>query len=357
MSKQHKEPILGITIGDINGIGPEVIIKAFYDSRILDYCTVVLYGSARVINYYKKSLNLDKLKFNSISNSSKIIHKSLNIINCWETEEPINPGKNELNSGKLALLSINAALEDLHLKKIDGLITAPINKSNIKLENELFNGHTGYIAKKLNEKNELMLMCNDELRIATLTGHVSVKEIEISFDKIVTSIQILTNSLKRDFGIDNPKIGVLGLNPHAGDNGVIGKEETEVIYPAIKKMKENGIFVFGPYSADAYFGSKIYQQFDATLAMYHDQGLIPFKTLSFGNGVNYTAGLSIVRTSPDHGTAFDIAGKNKADESSFRQAIYTCIDIIRQRKNYDEMHANPIEKVKLEREIQPEDEK
>jgi len=357
MSKHHKEPILGITLGDINGIGAEVIIKTFSDNRLLEHCTVILYGSSRVISYYKKILNLDKFKFNITNNTTKIQHKSFNIYNCWETEEQINPGKNELNAGKLSLLSIDAALEDLKSKKIDGLITAPINKSNIKLENEVFNGHTSYISKKIDSKNELMLMCSENLRVATLTGHVSLKDVQITNEKIVNALHVLLRSLKRDFGIANPKIGVLGLNPHAGDNGVIGKEEQEIIIPAIKKIKENGSFVFGPYSADAYFGNKIYQQFDATLAMYHDQGLIPFKALSFGNGVNFTAGLPIVRTSPDHGTAYDIAGKNKADENSFRQALYTCIDIIRNRKDYDEMHANPIEKIKLEREIQPEDEK
>lgn len=357
MSKTHNEPIIGITIGDINGISTEVIIKSLLDPKMCDFCTIVIYGSAKSISYYKKALNAEKFKYNLVSHIDKIHHKAVNVINCWDEEVMINIGKEELEKGNLALRALDSACYDLKNKKIDGIVTAPLNKNTIRLQEGVFTGHTGYIASKFNTTNELMFMISDNLRVGLVTGHIPVSQVSqhISEQKIANKLLAMIQSLKRDFLIDKPKIAVLGLNPHASDNSLIGNEEETIIIPAIKKIKAQGHFVFGPYSSDGFFAKNSYTQFDAVLAMYHDQGLIPFKTIANGTGVNLTAGLPIVRTSPDHGTAFDIAGKNIADETSMRQAIYMCLDVIRNRKNYAEMHANPIEKVKLEREIQPEE--
>ncbi len=341
----HK-PVIGISTGDLNGIGIELIIKAFSDHRLLEMCTPIIFSSNKVINFYKKSVPDSNFNYQSLKDFTRINHKQVNIFNCWEEEVAITPGQLTETGGIYAVKSLVAAAEALKDKKIQGLVTAPIHKKNTQSPQFNFTGHTPYLKSLFGVQEVMMLMVADQFRVALLTEHVPLSEAAkfVTRENILSKLAVLNQSLIRDFGIDKPKIAVLGLNPHAGDEGLIGKEEEEIIRPAIKEAKHN-MLVMGPYSADAFFARRHYEKFDAVLAMYHDQGLIPFKSLASGEGVNYTAGLPAIRTSPDHGTAFDIAGKNKADASSFLTAIYECIDIINRRNGYAENRRNPLKKV------------
>ena len=336
--------IVGISQGDINGIGLEVIIKSLLDPTIFELCTPVLFGSAKTASHYRKALGIEDFSFNPIKEVSEANPKRANVINVYEEDVNLELGKQTADGGKYALLSLEAAAYALAQGKINVLVTAPINKENIQSPDFNFPGHTEYLESKFGDGNSLMFLVSDKLRVAIVTGHIPVTQVaqSLTAEKILNKIKILNNTLVNDFGIIKPKIAVLGLNPHAGDNGVIGDEEKNIILPAINKASEEGIVIFGPYPADGFFGNKTYEKFDAVLAMYHDQGLIPFKTIAFNSGVNFTAGLPIVRTSPDHGTAYDIAGKNKASEASFREAIYTAIDIYKTRKRNKEIGANPL---------------
>ena len=336
--------IVGISQGDINGIGLEVIIKTFLDPQMFEICTPVVFGSNKTSSFHRKALGIEDFSFNLIRNISEINHKRANIINIYDEDVVIELGKQTENGGKYALKSLEAAAYALSRHEIDVLVTGPINKENIQSPDFKFPGHTEYLDEKFGNGNSLMFLISDTLRVAVVTGHIPVANIaqELTTEKIIKKIQVLHKSLIQDFSVRNPKIAVLGLNPHAGDNGVIGDEEQRIILPAINKVKEEGMLVYGPYPADGFFGNGTYKNFDAVLAMYHDQGLIPFKTISFNSGVNFTAGLPIIRTSPDHGTAYDIAGKNLASEESFRRAIYLAIDIFKSRKQYAEITANPL---------------
>jgi len=347
MQHEHK-PVIGITCGDLNGIGLELIIKIVGDIRILEICTPVIFASNKAFNFYRKSLPELNFNFISIKETTRINHKQINLFNCWEDEVAITPGQLTDVAGKYAVLSLTVAAQALKDGKIDGLVTAPIHKKNTQSNEFNFTGHTPYLKNLFGVQDVLMFMVADNMRVGLVTEHVAVKDIaqHVTRQNIFSKLEIMNNSLKRDFGITKPKIAVLGLNPHAGDEGLIGKEEEEIIRPAIKDAKQQkDIFCFGPYSADAFFARGHHEKFDGVLAMYHDQGLIPFKSLAFGEGVNFTAGISGVRTSPDHGVAFDIAGKNKADESSFREAIYKAIDIINARKEFEEQRRNPLRKM------------
>jgi len=345
MSNEQEGHIkVGITCGDINGIGLEVIMKTFLDNRMHQICTPVIYAGQKLVSLQRKLLNLNEFNYQTIRNSNEIILRKNNVVSCWEDEVAVEWGQATQTSGKYALKSLEAAVRDLADKKIDVLVTAPINKHNIQSSEFQFKGHTEYLAAKFEAPKYLMMLVSDSLRVAVATGHIPVQEVSkhMNMDTIVSRIKQINQSLKRDFGIRKPRVAVLGLNPHAGDNGLIGKEEQEVIVPAVKKLFDEGNFVYGPYSADGFFGSGSYKKFDAVLAMYHDQGLIPFKSISFSSGVNFTAGLPVIRTSPDHGTAYDIAGKGTASEESIREAMYVAIDILRSRKEYDEINANPM---------------
>ncbi len=340
------KPIIGITCGDLNGIGTELIIKTFSDNRILELCTPVIFGSNKAINFYRKSLPEINFNFQQIRELSRPNPKLVNVINCWEEDVSITPGQMSDAGGQYAIKSLQAAVEALKKNEIQGLITAPIHKKNIQSENFKFTGHTPFLKHAFNVPDVVMILFANQFRVALITEHVSIKEVAgfITRELVLRKLNILNESLKRDFGIDKPKIAVLGLNPHAGDEGLIGNEEESIIRPAIKEAKQNNMMVTGPFSADAFFARHYHLRFDAVLAMYHDQGLIPFKALASGEGVNFTAGLPTVRTSPDHGTAFDIAGKNKADESSFRTALFECLEIIKYRSEFDENRKNPLRK-------------
>ena len=341
------KPVIGISCGDLNGIGLEIIIKTISDTRLLEICTPVLFANNKAVNFYRKLLPEININFSSVKDISRVNHKQVNLYSCWEDEVAIVPGELTDIGGKYAVLSLVTAAQALKDGHIDGLVTAPIHKKNTQSAEFNFTGHTPYLKNLFGVADVAMFMVADNMKVAVLTEHLAVKDIagHITRASILSKLQIIQNSLKKDFGIDKPKIAVLGLNPHAGDEGLIGKEEDEVIKPAIKDAKQKDIFCFGPYSADAFFARGSHEKFDAVLAMYHDQGLIPFKSLAFGEGVNYTAGLAGVRTSPDHGVAFDIAGKGIADESSFREAIFKCIDIINGRKEYEAQRSNPLKKI------------
>ncbi|WP_018478294.1 4-hydroxythreonine-4-phosphate dehydrogenase PdxA [Pontibacter roseus] len=325
---------LGISIGDTNGIGPEIIVKTLSDQRILNFCTPVIYASAGVINKVRKALSAEHFHYQQVPTALDLVPKKVNLINCWEEDIEIEPGIPKPESGKASLDSLLAACRDLKAGMLDGLVTAPIDKDNIQAEEFKFPGHTEFLTSYFDAPESLMLLVSDTLRVATVTGHIPVKDVasRLNFDLIIRKITILQESLRKDFGILKPRIAVLGLNPHAGEKGLLGNEETDIIRPAVLHLKEKGHLVFGPYPADGFFGMRQYTQFDAVLSMYHDQGLIPFKTLAMESGVNYTAGLPIVRTSPDHGTAYDIAGKHVADETSFREALFLACDIIKKRQ-------------------------
>lgn len=337
--------IIGITHGDINGIGYEVMLKTLSDNRILDSFIPVIYGSSKAAAFYRKHLDIQSLNLNIVNTIEEINTKRINIINCVDDEIKVELGISTEEAGKAAFVALERATEDLKKGALQALVTAPINKKNIQSVEFKFPGHTEYLEKKFGTgKSALMMLVNDVMRVAVVTGHVPVKDVstEITEKLIVEKLSVLNESLKKDFSIVRPRIAVLGLNPHAGDNGVIGDEEERVIIPAIKQAEELGIICVGPYPADGFFGSGNFSKFDAVLAMYHDQGLIPFKTVSMDSGVNFTAGLPIIRTSPDHGTAYDIAGQNIASEESFRQAIYMACDIYQNRTWNKEISANPL---------------
>ncbi|UOB19291.1 4-hydroxythreonine-4-phosphate dehydrogenase PdxA [Abyssalbus ytuae] len=344
MSSEKKIKV-GISVGDLNGIGCEIILKTFEDTRMLDFCTPVIFGSTKTISFQKKHFNIN-LNYNGIYKLSETVDGRINILNIWKETPNVDFGKETKEGGKYAFISLKKAVEALKNDEIDVLVTAPINKHNIQSENFKFPGHTDFLAKELTGE-ALMFMISDSLKIGLITDHVPVKDISshITPELIEKKVNKMYESLQKDFRIRRPKIAVLGINPHSGDNGVIGNEDDEILKPTLKKIQESGKLVYGPYSADSFFGSDGYKNFDAVLASYHDQGLIPFKTLSFGNGVNYTAGLSKVRTSPDHGTAYEIAGKGEADFNSFKEAVFSAIKIYRNRKEFEKLNKNPLKKL------------
>jgi 4-hydroxythreonine-4-phosphate dehydrogenase len=342
--KKEEKIVVGISIGDLNGIGPEIIIKAFEDPRSLELSTPVIFASGKTMQFFKNHFN-SKINFFNIDTPNTVVHGKINVVNVWREQVKIEFGQEDNKIGEYAIKSLEAATTALKDGTIDVLVTAPINKHNIQSEKFNFPGHTDYLAKALNGKS-LMFMVSEGLRVGLLTDHVPLKDAanHITEELITEKINTVTKSLKQDFGIRRPKVAVLAINPHAGDNGVIGNEDDEVLRPALEMIKSKGHLVYGPYSADSFFGSNNYKNFDAVIASYHDQGLIPFKTITFGEGVNYTAGLDKIRTSPDHGTAYEIAGKGQADESSFKQAIYTAIQIYRNRLEYNHYNKSPLKK-------------
>ena len=348
--EQHKIKV-GITHGDINGIGYEVIIKALADSRILDMCTPIVYGSAKVAAYYRKAMDSEIFTFNTISTARDANPKRVNIINCVSDEVRVEIGKSTKQAGEASLAALEAAVRDLKSGDIDVVVTGPINKENIQSETFSFPGHTEYFAKEFNTKNFLMLMISDILKVGVVTGHIPLSKVveSITKEKVLSNLRVLHKTLLEDFSIHKPRIAVLGVNPHAGDGGVIGDEEERIILPAIKQANEEGIIALGPYPADGFFGSGEFKKFDATLAMFHDQGLIPFKSFAFDAGVNYTAGLPIIRTSPGHGTAYSLAGTGTASEESFRNALYLAIDLFENRRQYKELSKNPLQRHEIDR--------
>ena len=332
--KPNRKIRVGVSIGDYNGIGLEVIIKTFSDARMMDVCTPVIYGNLSLIKAYNESLDVSDFSFLEIADAAQANPKRANLVQVWDDESTITFGESTSDAGKKSFLSLEAATKDLASNKIDVLVTAPINKNNIQSEDFSFPGHTEYLANYANEDYPLMVLTHGDLRVGTITGHIAIKDVasQITEEVILKKIEVLQKTLQQDFSIAHPTIAVLGLNPHSGDNGTIGSEEKEIIIPALKKAEKKGTLIFGPFPADGFFGSPGYKKFDGILAMYHDQGLTPFKTISFDEGVNFTAGLPIVRTSPDHGTAYDIAGAGIASASSFRNAVFSAIDIFKNRK-------------------------
>ena len=342
MVKKAENIIVGISVGDLNGIGSEVILKTFEDTRMLELCTPVIFANVKIISFLKRELNLTAA-IHGIDKLDQLVVGKINDLNVWREGVDLEFGKNDATVGSYAIKSFVAATKALKEGFVDVLVTAPINKYNIQSEEFKFPGHTDYLDKELNG-NALMLMVHDDLRVGLLTDHVPVNEVaqQLTEKLISEKLETIINTLKQDFEIEKPKVAVLGLNPHSGDNGVIGNEEEKIIKPTLKKLFEAGNMVFGPFPADGFFGSGQYEKYDAVLAMYHDQGLIPFKTLSFGNGVNYTAGLDKIRTSPDHGTAYEIAGKGLANNESFKEAVYLAIDIFHRRNDYQELTKNQL---------------
>ena len=337
--------ILGITQGDINGISYEVIMKALADNRIFDLCTPVVYGSPKVAAYHRKALDLEGFSFNAVRNAEEAVSKKANLINCIDDSARVELGKSTSYAGEASLQALEAAVRDLHEGKIDVVVTGPIDKSNIRSEKFNFNGHTEFFEAQFKSDGVLMLMVSEMMRIGVVTSHVPLSKVNeyIVHDTILNKLRIMNKSLLTDFSIRRPRIAVLGLNPHAGDQGLIGDEEIREIIPAIQSAKEEGIMAFGPFPADGFFGAGSFKAYDAILAMFHDQGLVPFKALTSEGGVNFTAGLPVVRTSPAHGTAYDLAGKNQASPDSFRQAIYLACDIFRNRQQYKQISANPLD--------------
>ncbi|KGO91079.1 4-hydroxythreonine-4-phosphate dehydrogenase PdxA [Flavobacterium subsaxonicum] len=342
MAKNGENVIVGISVGDLNGIGTEVLLKTFEDARMLEMCTPVIFASVKVLSFIKKTFNLGCV-LHGIDRLDQLVPGKINVLNVWREGVNIDFGKNDPEVGKYAIKSFTEAVAALKDKQIDVLVTAPINKYNIQSDDFKFPGHTDYLDQEL-QGDALMFMVQDNLRVGLLTDHIPVNEVSAHLNEALIRKKILTinTSLKKDFKINGPKIAVLGVNPHSGDNGVIGKEDDTIVKPALKKLFEEGVRVFGPFSADSFFGSGQYEKYDAVIAAYHDQGLIPFKTLSFGNGVNYTAGLEGIRTSPDHGTAYEIAGKGEADYNSFKEAVYLALDIYQNRAEYDVLTGNPL---------------
>lgn len=328
------KPIIGLSMGDFNGVGPEILLKMLDDNRILRLCTPIIYGSSKILNKYRKLLSLEDANIQHIKYAQQVNHRKPNIINCWDEDYEIAPGKATPESGLAAWKALDAATHDLRDGHISALVTVPISKSNMPREHFKFAGHTEYLADFFGVKDNLMLLVSEDLRVGIVTGHISIAQVPAALtkEKIMSKLMLLHESLKRDFGINKPRIALLGLNPHAGEDGMMGAEEQTLIIPLIKELKNKGLLVFGPYPSDGFFGTHQYKKFDGVLAMYHDQGLIPFKTLAFDYGVNFTAGLPAVRTSPDHGTAFNIAGKGEADEASLRSAIYLACDIVKARE-------------------------
>jgi 4-hydroxythreonine-4-phosphate dehydrogenase len=347
---EKKSIVAGISQGDINGIGYEVIIKALSDPLINDICTPVVYGSPKVAAYHRKALNINNFSFNNIRSADEANPKKANMINCLDDNTRVELGKSTTHGGEAALISLEKAVDDLISGKIDVLITAPIDKQNIQSETFKFKGHTEYLKSRAGSEEVLMFMISECMRIGIATGHVPLSKVSelITIDTLMLKIRLMNHSLILDFGIRKPRLAILGLNPHAGDNSLLGKEEAEIITPAILNAQKEGILAFGPFPADGFFGAGSFTKYDGILAMYHDQGLTPFKALSFDSGVNFTAGLPFVRTSPVHGTAFAIAGKGEASENSFRQAIYLACDIIRNRQIYSEISKNPLKHQDIE---------
>jgi 4-hydroxythreonine-4-phosphate dehydrogenase len=333
MNPSSDKPRIGITIGDLNGIGAEVIIKALTDNRLLNLFTPVVYGSTKVLSFYRKQMGLEEFNYSQVKAKGQYFNKSINVVNCWEEVIEINPGQPSKQTAKAALLSLKRAVADLKEGHLDGLVTGPIDKNTIHGEEFPFQGHTEYLTQEFNAGESLMLMVGENLRVGLVTEHVPVKDITnyITKERVELKIRLMELSLKQDFLITKPKIAVLGLNPHAGDEGLLGREELDIIKPVINDLKTKGKLIFGPFPADGFFASGQHSKFDGIVAMYHDQGLVAFKTLSFESGINYTAGLPYVRTSPDHGTAYNLAGKNLASENSMRQAMYVACDIIKNR--------------------------
>ncbi|MGV8092755.1 MAG: 4-hydroxythreonine-4-phosphate dehydrogenase PdxA [Mangrovibacterium sp.] len=341
--------IIGITQGDINGIGYEVIMKTLNDLRILEMCTPVVYGSPKVAAYHRKALNMEAFNFNSVRNAVEADPRKVNIVNCIDDNVRVELGKISDVAGEASYMALEAAVRDLKAGTIDALVTAPISKDNIQSEKFNFPGHTEFLGEQFNTDNYIMLMVSEMMKLGVVTTHVPISKVSslITKEAIIKKLRIMAASLEQDFSIKKPRIAVLGLNPHAGDGGLLGSEENEIIIPAIEQAKEQGILAIGPYPADGFFGSGDYARFDAILAMYHDQGLTPFKVISFERGVNYTAGLPVIRTSPAHGTAFDIAGEGKASPDSFREALYLAIDIYKSRALYKEISKNPLKKFEI----------
>jgi 4-hydroxythreonine-4-phosphate dehydrogenase len=340
--KKAENIIVGISIGDLNGIGSEVVLKTFEDSRMLELCTPVIFANVKILSFVRKNFE-STVALHGIDRLDQIVLGKVNVFNLWREGIDLSPGVNDDKVGEYAVKSFVAATKALKEGIIDVLVTAPINKYNIQSESFKFPGHTDYLDQEL-EGNALMLMVQDNLRVGLLTDHIPLNEVasHLTEELIIKKIETVKQSLIQDFSINKPKIAVLGLNPHCGDGGVIGTEDDAILKPALKKIFEKGTLVFGPFAADGFFGSNQYEKYDAIIATYHDQGLIPFKTLSFGNGVNYTAGLNKIRTSPDHGTAYDIAGKDKADYNSFKEAVYLAIDIYNSRNQYAEISQKPL---------------
>ncbi len=337
---------VGITIGDINGIGPEVLIKAVSDPRITDICTPIIYASAKVLSYHKNITNINNFFYKVAMSGQRITKDKINLVNCWTENVSINIGKVSEEGGKYAKISLDSAIYDLKEGYIDALVTAPINKNAMSKIDFGFMGHTDYLTEVFKSENSMMIMLNDDLRVALVTHHLPIKEVPsaITKEKVLKTIEDLNQILKMDFDKEKPLIAVMGLNPHAGDGGVIGNEEIDIIRPAILEAKDKGSFVNGPFPPDSFWGTFSFKKYDAVLAMYHDEGLIPFKLLSFGKGVNFTAGLPFVRTSPDHGTGYDIVGKNIANHESFLNAIFSAVELTKNRKAYNEAKRNAIKK-------------
>ncbi len=348
--------IVGITQGDGNGISYEVIIKALADERILDMCTPVIYGSSKIFGFYKKHIhNIENINTNVITSAKDVHQKRVNIVNCLPENVFVEPGQPTPESAKSAMTALERAVADIKEGHIDVLVTAPINKRAMSAEGFGYTGHTEYLEKQFGVGEVAMIMISEQLKVGVVTGHIALKDVpsKITAEKILAKLRLMRQSLQRDFGVDAPKIAVLGLNPHCGDGGLLGDEEQQIILPAVKAANDEGIMAFGPYSPDGFFGLGNYQKFDAVLAMYHDQGLTPFKALAFEEGVNYTAGLPIVRTSPDHGTAYEMAGRDLADPRSMKSAIYAAIDIYNNRAAYDELVANRMTIKMPDTEIRP----
>jgi 4-hydroxythreonine-4-phosphate dehydrogenase len=332
MSNQNK-PRIGITLGDLNGIGPEVVIKALHDSRLVNLITPVVYGSTRVLSFYKKLFNIEDFNYGHTKGRGQYTPKTINVVNCWEEAIEITPGKASTKSGQAAWLALKQATLDLKEGMLDALVTAPIDKHTIHSDEFPFKGHTEFFAHTFNTQELMMMMVSDSLRVGLVTEHIPVSDVaaHITTERVTSKLKTLEQTLRQDFSLAKPKIAVLGLNPHAGDNGLIGAEDEKILKPVIQDLKNKGKLVAGPFPADGFFAAGSHTKFDGILAMYHDQGLIPFKLLAFENGVNFTAGIPVIRTSPDHGTAYSIAGKNQALEGSVRQAIYLAVDIHQSR--------------------------
>ena len=329
-----KSARIGISVGDVNGIGLEVVLKTLSHSGILKQCVPIIYGSGKVVSYHKNLCRLEDFSYSTLRDHSDLQEGKVYVVNCWEEEVNVTLGQPTADGGLYAQKALDRATEDLKNNKIDALVTAPINKEAMKLSGWNYPGHTEYLTDKFDTKQSLMCLVNEDLRVATVTNHIPVGKIteHLNSKLIEDKIRIFNSALKKNFGIEKPVIAVLGLNPHAGDGGTIGSEEEETLKPLLHSLKDKGLLVHGPYAADGFFGSPTYKKFDGILAMYHDQGLIPFKVLSFGDGVNFTAGLPVIRTSPDHGTGYDIVGKNQASPDSFRKALYAAIDMVKQRE-------------------------
>lgn len=343
---KNNRPVIGITHGDINGVGYELIINLLSDSRLTDSCNLVIYGSSKVFAYHRKVLNAPNITINNVNSAKDINDKRINLVNCTKDEVKVDLGQSTDVAGQASFAALDKAVEELKEGYLDGLLTCPINKENINSEAFSFPGHTEYLASEFKANQTLMLMVSERLKVGVVTGHIPLNKVAetITPELIKSKLRILSKSLTKDFGIRKPRIAVLGLNPHAGDNGIIGSEDDEIVRPLLAELRDRGEMVFGPFAADGFFGSGTFSKYDAVLAMYHDQGLIPFKTLVMEDGVNYTAGLPIVRTSPAHGTAYDIAGKGVANTQSVREALYVAIDVIRNREMHGEITRNPLRK-------------